>query len=113
MRIDYTDESLMDLPNAVDPVMDASLYCRFTIAFWAVVDQSDACSGDWVAVWNPPSVWHLCSAMPWARRQSPRLDIPSGCCPRCLAERRGEFGRERIDPLGTLPHGPGLGARLG
>jgi hypothetical protein len=23
------------------------------------VDQSDARSGDWVAVWNPPSVWHL------------------------------------------------------
>ena len=52
-----------------------------------VVDQSDARSGDWVAGWNPPSVWHLCSAMPWARRQSPCLDILSGCCPRPLPPR--------------------------
>ena len=30
-----------------------------------------------------------------------------------LAERRGEFGQERVDPLGgSSPHGTGLGARL-
>ena len=33
VRIDYTDESLVNLPNAVDVVTSASLYCRFAIAF--------------------------------------------------------------------------------
>jgi alcohol dehydrogenase len=50
VSIDYADANLVELPEGLDPITAASLGCRFTTAFRAVVDQSGARGGDWVVV---------------------------------------------------------------
>jgi alcohol dehydrogenase len=50
VAIDYADENLVRLPDAMDPVTAASLGCRFATAFRAVIDQGGVSGGDWVAV---------------------------------------------------------------
>ncbi|UCD76055.1 MAG: zinc-binding dehydrogenase, partial [Phycisphaerales bacterium] len=50
VRIDYADVNLVPLPEEVDFVTAASLGCRFTTAFRALVDQGRAGPGEWVAV---------------------------------------------------------------
>jgi len=50
VAIEYADENLVALPDALDAVAAAALGCRFATAFRAVVDQGDVRAGDWVAV---------------------------------------------------------------
>jgi len=50
VAIDYADENLVALPDALDAVAAAALGCRCATAFRAVVDQGDVRAGDWVAV---------------------------------------------------------------
>jgi len=50
VAIDYADENLVALPDALDAVAGAALGCRFATAFRAVVDQGAVRAGDWVAV---------------------------------------------------------------
>jgi len=50
VAIDYADENLVRLSDAIDAVTGASLGCRFATAFRAVIDQGEVNSGDWIAV---------------------------------------------------------------
>jgi alcohol dehydrogenase len=50
VRIRYADGNLVALPDDVDFVTAASLGCRFTTAYRAVVAQGRAATGEWVAV---------------------------------------------------------------
>jgi len=50
VRIRYADGNLVALPEDVDFVTAASLGCRFTTAYRAVVAQGRAAAGEWVAV---------------------------------------------------------------
>ena len=50
VRIRYADGNLVALPDDVDYVTAASLGCRFTTAYRAVVTQGRAAAGEWVAV---------------------------------------------------------------
>lgn len=50
VAIDYADENLVALPEALDAVTAASLGCRFSTSFRAVVNQGEVEPGDWVAV---------------------------------------------------------------
>jgi len=50
VRIRYADGNLVALPDDLDFVTAASLGCRFTTAYRAVVAQGRATRGEWVAV---------------------------------------------------------------
>lgn len=50
VAIPHADVNLVRLPDDLDFVAAASLGCRFTTAFRAVVDQGRARAGEWVAV---------------------------------------------------------------
>lgn len=50
VAIDYADTNLVLLPDEIDFVTAASLGCRFSTSFRAVVDQAKVAAGQWVAV---------------------------------------------------------------
>ncbi|TVP77523.1 MAG: alcohol dehydrogenase, partial [Gemmatimonadales bacterium] len=50
VAIDHADQNLVRLPDGVDFATAASLGCRFSTAFRAVVDQGRARAGEWVVV---------------------------------------------------------------
>ncbi|MXN51322.1 alcohol dehydrogenase catalytic domain-containing protein [Shinella sp. AETb1-6] len=50
VAIDYADQNLVHLPEAIDYATAASLGCRFATSFRAVVDQARVTGGEWVAV---------------------------------------------------------------
>jgi alcohol dehydrogenase len=50
VAIDYADINLVHLPDEIDFVTAASLGCRFSTAFRAMVDQGRVSAGQWVAV---------------------------------------------------------------
>lgn len=50
VAIRYAEENLVPLPDAIDSVSAASLGCRLTTAYRAVVHQGRLASGDWLAV---------------------------------------------------------------
>ena len=69
-------------------------------------------SGDWVAEWNLPSVWHPCSA----RCQSLPPNTTNGCFLRPLPPHGAPpwvRSRESQSTWGALPHSPGLEAHPG
>lgn len=50
VAIDYADVNLVRLPETLDYVTAASLGCRFSTAFRAIVAQAKVTAGQWVAV---------------------------------------------------------------
>jgi alcohol dehydrogenase len=50
VRVDYADANLVAIPDEIDFITAASLGCRFTTAFRALVAQGRAAPGEWVAV---------------------------------------------------------------
>ncbi|NNE09662.1 MAG: zinc-dependent alcohol dehydrogenase family protein [Gemmatimonadetes bacterium] len=50
VRLRYADENLVRLPDAIDFVTAASLGCRFSTSFRAVVEQGRVARDQWVAV---------------------------------------------------------------
>ncbi len=50
VALDFADQNLVSLPEAVDDATAASLGCRFATSFRAVVDQGRVRGGEWVAV---------------------------------------------------------------
>jgi alcohol dehydrogenase len=50
VAIDYADTNLVAIPETIDMATAASLGCRFTTAFRAVVDLGQVKPGEWVAV---------------------------------------------------------------
>jgi alcohol dehydrogenase len=50
VAVDYADVNLIALPDSLDFVTAASLGCRFTTAFHAIVDQGRLAAGQWVAI---------------------------------------------------------------
>lgn len=51
VAIEYADTNLVRLPAEIDFVAAASLGCRFSTSFRALVDQGKVETGQWVAVW--------------------------------------------------------------
>jgi alcohol dehydrogenase len=52
VAIPYADTNLVRLPESVDDVSAATLGCRFTTSFRAVVDQGRLRAGEWVVVFG-------------------------------------------------------------
>lgn len=52
VMIEYADANLVELPESVDSVTAASLGCRFTTSFRAVVHQAAIKPGQWLAVYG-------------------------------------------------------------
>ncbi len=50
VAIDYAEANLVRLPQNIDSVAAASLGCRFTTSYRAIVDQGRLAAGQWVAV---------------------------------------------------------------
>ena len=50
VAIDHAEVNLVRLPDDLDDVTAASLGCRFSTSFRAVVDQARVAAGEWVAV---------------------------------------------------------------
>ena len=50
MAIGRADVNIVSLPGEIDFVSAASLGCRFTTSFRAIVDQADLSPGEWVAI---------------------------------------------------------------
>lgn len=50
VAIDYAEANLVRLPQGIDSVAAASLGCRFTTSYRAIVDQGRLAAGQWVAV---------------------------------------------------------------
>lgn len=50
VAIDYADQNLVALPDAIDYATAASLGCRFATSFRAIADQGRVKGGEWVAV---------------------------------------------------------------
>ena len=50
VAIGRADVNIVSLPGEIDFVSAASLGCRFTTSFRAIVDQADLSPGEWVAV---------------------------------------------------------------
>ena len=50
VAIDFADANLVRLPESISSVAAASLGCRFTTSYRAIVDQGRLSAGQWVAV---------------------------------------------------------------
>ena len=50
VAVDYADTNLVRIPDPIDFIAAASLGCRFTTAFRAVVDQARVAAGEWLVV---------------------------------------------------------------